>query len=97
MVEAGTPGLISPELSRLNKPSYPPLAKMRKVEGIVVMSALISETGRVLDVKILRGVTPDVGINAAATQALRSSTFRPATKDGVRVKAYKTITIPFKL
>ncbi len=97
LVEAGTPGLVSPELARLNKPSYPPLAKMRKVEGIVVMSALISETGRVLDVKILRGVSPDVGINDAARQALLSSTFRPATKDGVRVKAYKTITIPFKL
>jgi len=97
LVEVGTEGLISPELVRLKLPLYPPLAKAQRVEGLVVLSALVSEDGKVLDVKLLRGVTQKVGINEAAIQAVRSSTFRPATKDGIRVKAYKTVTIPFKL
>jgi len=97
LVEVGTDGLISPELVRLKLPLYPPLAKAQRVEGLVVLSALVSEDGKVLDVKVLRGVTQKVGINEAALQAVRSSTFRPATKDGIRVKAYKTVTIPFKL
>lgn len=97
LVEAGTEGLVAPELLRMKLPLYPPIAKAQRVEGLVVLSALISEEGKVLDVKILRGVNPKVGINEAAVQAVRSSSFRPATKDGVRVKAYKTVTIPFKL
>lgn len=97
LVEVGTEGLVSPELVRLKLPLYPPLAKAQRVEGLVVMSALIAEDGKVLDVRLLRGVNQKVGINEAAIQAVRSSTFRPATKDGIRVKAYKTVTIPFKL
>lgn len=99
LVESGTPGLVEPQLDPVSfrKPAYPPMAKARKVEGIVVLSALVSEDGRVLDVRLLRGVTPNVGINEAATAAVRASRFRPATKDGVRVKAYKTVTVPFKL
>lgn len=97
LVEVGTEGLIPAELIRMKLPLYPALAKAQRVEGLVVLSALISEDGKVLDVRLLRGVNQKVGINEAAIQAVRSSTFRPATKDGVRVKAYKTVTIPFRL
>lgn len=97
LVEPGTAGLVEPQLLNFRKPTYPPIAKMRKVEGIVVISALVNEEGRVTDVRILRGVNQNVGINEAARDAVLGSTFRPGTKDGVRVKAYKTITVPFKL
>ncbi|HEY5610352.1 MAG TPA: TonB family protein, partial [Thermoanaerobaculia bacterium] len=97
LVETGTPGLIAPELLNFRKPAYPPIAKMRRVEGVVVLSVLVSETGRPMDVKVLRGVKENVGINEAAVEALRNATFRLATKDGVRVKTYKTVTIPFEL
>ena len=73
------------------------MAKMRKVEGVVIVSALVSETGKVLETKILRGVAQNVGINEAALDAVRRTTFKPATKNGVRVKSYKNITVPFKL
>jgi protein TonB len=97
LVDAATEGLIPPQLIKQYKPPYPPAAKMQKVEGLVVVQALISESGKVLETKILRGVSQKVGINEAAIEAVRRSTFRPATKDGVRVKSYKNITIPFKL
>jgi TonB family protein len=97
LVPVGTEGLVAPEMVRFNKPAYPPAARARRIEGLVVLNVLVSEEGRPLDIRVLRGVTPDVGINAAAVEAVRGSTFRPATKDGVRVKAYKTVTIPFKL
>ena len=97
LVPPGTPGLTQPALIHQFKPPYPPLAKMQRVEGIVVLQALISETGRVLEVKILRGVQANVGINEAAIEAVKRSSFSPATKDGVKVRTYKTMTIPFKL
>ncbi len=97
LVDASTPGLVQATIVKQFKPPYPPMAKMQKVEGIVIVSALVSETGKVLDARVLRGVPQNVGINEAALDAVKRSTFKPGTKDGVRVKSYKNITVPFKL
>jgi len=94
LVEPGTEGLVLPQLVRLNKPPYPQIARIQKVQGVVIVSVLVSETGRVLDVKVLRGVPQ---LNDAAVDAVRKSTFTPATKDGVRVRSRATLTIPFRL
>jgi TonB family protein len=94
LVQQGTEGLVPPELVRQFKPPYPSMAHDRRVEGVVVVSALISETGQVLDVKIIRGVPL---LNEAAIDSVRRSTFRPATKDGIKVRSYKTLSLPFKL
>jgi TonB family protein len=97
LIEAGTPGLVQPTLIDMKKVAYPPIARMQKVSGTVVLSALVSETGRVLEARVLRGVSVNVGINEAALEMVRGARFQPATKDGVRVKAYTTIVVPFKL
>jgi TonB family protein len=96
-VAVGTPGLVAPSLVNFSKPVYPHLAKRQRVQGVVVVQALISEKGEVLDVKVLRGVKEDVGINEAAISAIKKSTFSPATKDGVKVRSYYMGTIPFQL
>ncbi len=73
------------------------MARRMKVEGTVIMSLLVDEKGQVLDVRLESGVTQNVGINEAALAAARSSKFRPATKDGVRVKMWYQLKVPFKL
>jgi TonB family protein len=73
------------------------MARARKVQGFVILQVLVSETGSVVEARVLRGVKPDVGIDAAALAAARGASFKPATKDGVPVRTHKTITIPFKL
>lgn len=77
--------------------TYPPLARQRRVEGTVILRALVDENGTVQEVQVLRGVRPDLGIDNAAATALRAWRFRPATKDGVRVKAWYTTSMPFQL
>jgi TonB family protein len=94
LVPIGTPGLTSPKLDRLFKAPYPPQARMAKVEGTVTVQVLVSETGAAVDAKVLRGVPQ---LNDAALEMARRSTFHPATKDGVRVRSYYNMTIPFKL
>ena len=94
LVPIGTPGLTTPKLDKLFKVPYPNQARMARVEGTVTVQVLVSETGAALDVKVLRGVPQ---LNDAATEMARRSTFRPATKDGVRVRSYYNMTIPFKL
>jgi TonB family protein len=97
LIAAGTEGLAAPRILRRGTVPYPPMAKMQKVEGTVITSVLVSETGSVLEVRVLRGVTRAVGLNEAAQQAMRRSTFQPGTKDGVRVKAWVTVPVEFKL
>jgi TonB family protein len=96
LVQPG-PGVRIPVLVSIDKPEYPPLARRMKVEGTVVLSLLVDERGRVLEVKLERGVQLNVGINEAAIAAARSAKFRPATKEGVPVKIWYQLTIPFKL
>ena len=76
---------------------YPPIAKINKVEGTVVLSVLVSEAGKVLDVKVLRPIARPVGLNEAAEEMMRRSTFSPPTKDGVKVKSWTTVPVEFKL
>jgi len=78
------------------KATYPPLALQRRVGGTVILRALVDENGVVQQVEVLRGVKPDLGIDNAAVAALRGWRFRPATKDGVRVKAWYTTSMPFQ-
>jgi len=97
LVPAGTPGLIPPRITRRGAVNYPPMARAQRVEGTVITSVFVSETGSVLDVRVIRGVNSPVGLNEAAVQAMRRSTFAPAMKDGVRVRSYITVPVEFKL
>lgn len=96
LVQPGA-GVRPPVLVSFNKPEYPPIARRMKVEGTVFMSLLVDENGKVLDVRLERGVQQNVGINEAAVSAARTAKFNPATKEGVRVKMWYQLTIPFRL
>jgi TonB family protein len=96
LVTAG-PGVIPPQLVSSPKPEYPPMARNLRVEGIVVVSILVDENGRVQDVRMADPIEKKVGINEAALDAARRVTYKPATKEGVRVKMWTRLRIPFKL
>jgi TonB family protein len=96
LVTAGSEDVPARMTRRANVP-YPPMARMQRVEGTVLISALVSETGRVLDAKVIRPIARPVGLNEAALQIVRQSTFSPPMKDGVRVKSWTTVPVDFKL
>jgi len=77
------------------RPAYPPLALQQHAEANIIISALISETGEVDDVKILRG-DARYGFNEAAVRAMRAVRFTPPIKDGKRVKTWRPQAISFK-
>ena len=60
------------------------------------LALLVDEEGRVIETRLVKGVGRDVGINEAALAAARSARFEPATKDGVRVKMWTYLTMPFQ-
>jgi TonB family protein len=85
-----------PEPLSIVKAIYPPLAARQRLGGIVILRALVNENGGVDEVVVLRGIKPDLGLDRAAADALRRWRFKPATKNGVRVKVWHTQSIPFQ-
>jgi TonB family protein len=75
---------------------YPRLAMQQKAKGTVVVSALISESGEVLEVKILKG-DARFGFNDSAVRAMRSARFSAPMKDGKRVRTWRPQTFVFNL
>lgn len=85
-----------PTIIKRASPQYPRLAARQKVEATVLVTALVSETGKVIDVKILRGDRRKLGFDEAAVDAIRKSVFQPAMKDGKKVKTWMPVPIYFK-
>jgi protein TonB len=96
-VAPGTAGLSPPAFVSVSKPEYPALAKRLGVQGVVTVSVLVNEQGTVEQTRLVRGVQQKVGINEAALAAAKSARYRPATFNGVRVKTWANLSIPFKL
>ena len=85
-----------PQMLNAVKPDYPRLAMQQKATASIVVSALISETGQVLDVKVLKG-DGRFGFNDAAVRAMRATRFSPAMKDGKHVKTWRPQLFQFTL
>jgi protein TonB len=86
--------LVPARIKTVVKPTYPPMALRQRIGGIVILRVLVAESGRPLDVQVLRGVRG--GLSEAATIAVRRWTFEPATKNGKPVEAWTTVPIPFE-
>lgn len=74
---------------------WPRLAVMSRRRGVVILQATVNASGKVEDVKVLRADHEGFGIPQAAMEAVRGYLFKPATKDGVRVKSTATVTVPY--
>lgn len=84
-----------PRMTREPRPVYPAIAARQRIVATILTSILVSETGEVIDVKVLRG-EPRFGFNEAAVRALRGARYSPAVKDGKRVKTWVPQIIQFK-
>jgi periplasmic protein TonB len=74
---------------------YPEDARSRGIEGTVVLSVLVDETGHVRGVKIISG--PGGGLDQAAAKAVERVRFRPALRKGQPVAAQITYRYTFLL
>jgi TonB family protein len=59
------------------------------------MKVLVDERGNVVQAE-LTGPRVGFGFDEAAVEAARRATFRPATKDGVRVKMWTMLRLTFR-
>ena len=81
------------QIARVN-PIYPAEAREQRVQGVVILEALIDVTGRVQDVKLLRSIPL---LDQAAIDAVRLWQYEPTLLDGVPVPVIMTVTVQFTL
>ncbi len=84
-----------PEKVLAPEPGYTPSAREERLEGEVVLQAVVSETGDVEDIEVLKGL--ELGLTEAAIEAFRSWKFRPALHNGTPISAIYTNTFIFSL
>ena len=76
------------------QPSYPMLARQMKVQGAVVLQALIGSEGTIQDLKVLSG--PAI-LASAAEEAVRQWRFKPYMQNGVPLETEAKITVNFTI
>ncbi len=75
-------------------PIYPPLARQARVQGVVVMEAVISKEG---SIESLRVITGHPLLNQAALDAVKQWKYRPTLLNGDPVEVITTVTVTFSL
>jgi TonB family protein len=79
------------------KALYTDGAQAAKIEGDVIMRAVILPDGTVRDVTVTKSLDRVYGLDQQAVEAVRQWVFKPATKDGKPVAVRMAITTRFTL
>jgi TonB family protein len=75
-------------------PSYPTLARQMRVQGAVILQALIGADGLIQDLKVVSGPTI---LASAAREAVRQWHFKPYLENGKAVETQAQITVNFTI
>ena len=85
---------VAPRKTVDARPVYPDIARLARVEGTVVMEAVLDPSGRVTQLRVIQSVPM---LDQAAMDAVRQWRYTPSTYGGQAVSVLMTITIRFKL
>jgi protein TonB len=75
-------------------PIYPAIAQTARVQGVVILEAIIDERGLVKSVSVLRSIPL---LDRAAEDAVRQWRFTPARLNGEAVPVVMTVTVRFTI
>ena len=85
----------APTLLQRIEPNYPEAARKARMEGIVILEAIITASGSVEEVKVLKSANPL--LDASAVRAVQQWKYKPATLNGRAVRVYLTVTVTFNI
>jgi TonB family protein len=76
------------------KPVYPPIAQSARVQGVVLIEAILGEAGTVVNARVVRSIPL---LDAAALDAVSRWQFVPTQVDGHPVAVLMILTVNFVL
>ncbi|HEY0782467.1 MAG TPA: energy transducer TonB [Thermoanaerobaculia bacterium] len=100
LADASTPLRVGGDVTRPEKlsgatPTYTDEARAARLQGVVILEAVIDENGNVTDARVLKGLP--MGLDDQALTAVRTWNFKPATLAGRPVKVYYVLTVNFRV
>src|SRR5205809_1122879 len=75
-------GVTLPQVTRQVRPQYTPEAMAQRIEGAVVLDAVVKADGAVGDVNVTQSLDAVYGLDAEAVKATKQWEFKPGMKDG---------------
>lgn len=96
-VDANAQGVVSPRVVKSVPPAYTPEAMRARIEGQVVMSAVVKDDGTVDEIKIVKSLDSMYGLDEEAVKALKQWKFEPGTLKGKPVAVRVRVEMDFNL
>jgi TonB family protein len=87
--------VVAPKLVNRVEPLYPVEARRQKQQGIDIYEAVISPTGCVRELRLLKGSYPLLDLTGM--EAIARWRYKPATLNGRAVSVYLTVTVTYNL
>ena len=75
-------------------PVYPPAAKQAKIQGTVVLSAVVGKDGNIENLQVLSGPSE---LQQASLDAVRQWTYKPYLLNGDPIEVKTTVNVVFSL
>lgn len=90
------PPIVPPKAVEIASPKFGPLARRTmRIQGLMILDALIDDEGRVCDARILKGIlsgNPQL-FDEPIRESILKSRFQPATFGGVPVAVVYRLTV----
>jgi TonB family protein len=79
------------------RPQYTQAAMAARIEGSVLLETIVLADGSVGDVKVVRSLDPELGLDQEAVKALKLWTWKPGTRGGQPASVAVQIELTFTL
>ena len=89
------PGVTFPKITKDVRPSYTADAMRERVQGGVMLEAIVLTDGTVGEVRVVRSLDKRYGLDDAAASALKQWQFTPGQKDGIAVPVLVEVEMTF--
>ena len=84
-----------PKLETRVEPQYPEDARRRHEQGVSIYEGIVTETGCITNVHLLRSSSPE--LDMMGMEAVAQWRYRPARLNGRPVRVYLTVTVTYRL
>ena len=88
-------GVMAPEKVFYPQPRYTEEARQARIQGIVILQAIIDTEGNVARLEVMKGLT--LGLTESAIETVKTWRYKPATLNGKPVAVYMNLLINFSL
>jgi periplasmic protein TonB len=90
-------GVTNPTVIKQVDPSYTSDAMRAKIQGEVWLEAVVQPNGLLTDIKVVKSLDRQYGLDQAAIEAARKWLFAPGKKEGKPVPVRITVQMDFRL